>query len=316
MCLSVRSALIAFLSIPYNPNRKLSKKYLELFFYYVRTTVFKVLNHVDKNNEDQTLDYLKKCSNIDGGFGSYPGYPSSTFETFMACQIYTQLNQSFYTEKMVNFIMSCYREGIFYDESIENGYLERNNRFMAASLGALVLLDNNRRKQRDYRLSKEFIQSIERKGFDIKKTVKYLTSCLNADGGFCSFPGAESHAAMSYCCLISLKILGALSDLDLFGIKKYLIKRQSSAGGLNGRPNKLKDGCYGFWCMASLQIINQTHSLDLKKLKTFLDSCFNKTGYSYGPEQDPDVFHTLYVLLGLELIKPERNEALVFGIYH
>lgn len=313
MC--IRENVIAFMSIPYNHSKKQSKQYLELFFYYARTTVFKIMNHVDEISDNQALAYLKKCLNSDYGYGSYPGYPSSVFETYMACQILTQLNQSFYNEKTVDFIMSCYKDGIFHDENIEKGYLEVNNRFMATALGALVLLDYNRRGGGEFHLSEDFLQILEDKGFDRKKTTEYLVSCLNGDGGFGSIPGAESHAAMSYCCLISLKALGSLSDIDLAGVKAFLMRRQDISGGLNGRPNKTPDGCYGFWCVASLQIINQPYSLDIPKLKLFLESCFNKTGFSYEPEQEPDVFHTLYVSLALELIKAEGNEALLFAIY-
>ncbi|KRH95225.1 Protein geranylgeranyltransferase type II, beta subunit [Pseudoloma neurophilia] len=312
-----RQAVIRFMSTKYDSNDLKGREYLELFYHCARMTIFNILNYKNEILENETSNYLNSVSKDDGGFCSHPLYPSSTFETFLACKIQTDLNHDFYNEKTVDFIMSCYSNGIFYDEPIKDEYIELNNRFNASALMSLVLLDCNRRKTLDFELSDEILKIITEKGFDLRKTVDYLKSSLNGDGGFGPFPGAESHAAMSYCCLISLNILNALDEIDLNLVSKFLISLQNEDGGFASRHNKTADGCYGFWCVASLDIIGKMHLLNKKALTTFLDNCFSKDGYSHNINSPPDTFHTLYVILGLEILKNNQRyqKGLHFGLF-
>lgn len=88
----------------------------------------------------------------------------------------------------------------------------------------------------------------------------------------------------------------------------WLCKRQLPNGGLNGRPQKLEDVCYSWWVLSSLAMRNKTHWIDLSALEQFIQNCADENGgFSDRPGDMPDIFHTLFALAGLSLIK---NEAL------
>ena len=42
----------------------------------------------------------------------------------------------------------------------------------------------------------------------------YVRKCFNYDGGFGGTPGAESHAAYTFCAVGALKIMGKLEEFD------------------------------------------------------------------------------------------------------
>lgn len=312
-----RQQIIKFFKLPFNKNNSRSKRYLEVNFHYWRTVSFKILNYNDNDIFQETIEYLQKCKNDDGGYSCFPSYASTTFNTFFACSIYFSLNIDFYHEKTVDFVMSCYKNGIFYERAMFDGFEEEDNRFIAACLITLSLLDCDKRKSDELILSDQAISILEKKGFDKQKTIQYLIQSQNYDGGFGCIPNVESHCGQIYCCLISLKILNSLHRIDQYTLIKFLQKRQCESGGLNGRPYKLEDSCYSFWTAVSLDILNSIDSIDISKLKSFIYSCFNINGYSYRPDSSVDGFHTMYSLLGIKIL--EKNESyrkfLHFGVF-
>jgi geranylgeranyl transferase type-2 subunit beta len=41
-----------------------------------------------------------------------------------------------------------------------------------------------------------------------KKIIEYIKDCFNLDGGFGGLPGAESHAAYTFCAIAAISLLG------------------------------------------------------------------------------------------------------------
>lgn len=76
---------------------------------------------------------------------------------------------------------------------------------------------------------------------DLKLAIQFIGKCQNFDGGYGSFPGAESHAGLVFCCVGSLAIVDALEYVDIDRLCWWLSERQLKCGGLNGRPEKLED---------------------------------------------------------------------------
>ena len=109
---------------------------------------------------------------------------------------------------------------------------------------------------------------------DRARTVSYLASCRNFDGGFGRVAGSESHAAQGmyiclppaphalssfaphvcvtcafffkfgfavWVCTAALAILDRLDVVDVPTLGWWLAERQLPNGGLNGRPEKLED---------------------------------------------------------------------------
>jgi geranylgeranyl transferase type-2 subunit beta len=69
---------------------------------------------------------------------------------------------------------------------------------------------------------------------------QHLTACQNDDGGFGLFPGTESHAGQTFCCLASLAMLDGLKHVERAPLLAWLQQRQRSDGGFNGRPEKVQ----------------------------------------------------------------------------
>ncbi|ELA47563.1 hypothetical protein VCUG_00886 [Vavraia culicis subsp. floridensis] len=306
-----------------------SCSYLHLSMHYWVTTVFNVLDFADKQIASDTINFLRQCKNDDGGYGSAKGYPSTVFNTMLACQVATMLDQDFYDERTIDYVLSCCRNGIFYAEKCTDGFIEEDNRFVCAALISLTLLDVCRRKNigvfnkcsglvTKYDMSEDFFKLLERKGFEKDKTILYLLKCYNMDGGFGCIPGAESHCGQIYACLVSLKLLNALHRVDKVQITFFLINRQEASGGLNGRPYKKEDVCYSFWTLCSLDILNGTKYIDCDKLREYIHNCWSDDGgYADRPGNVSDCFHTMYALLGLRILDGDQlcKSVLHLGMY-
>ena len=72
-------------------------------------------------------------------------------------------------------------------------------------------------------------------------------------------PGAESHAAYSFCAVGALAVIDRLDLIDRDELGYWLMLRQTDAGGFNGRPEKLPDVCYSWWALSSLVMIQREH---------------------------------------------------------
>ena len=109
---------------------------------------------------------------------------------------------------------------------------------------------------------------------DWNKTVQFIKSCQNYDGGFGALPGRESHGGYTFCAVATLALLSGninapalglhdaffLSDLSRDRLLHWLVHRQmSTEGGFQGRVNKLVDGCYSYWIGAVLNLFNSTY---------------------------------------------------------
>jgi len=129
--------------------------------------------------------------------------------------------------------------------------------------------------------------------------------CRNADGGFGSREGSESHAGQVFCCVGALSILGHLHCVDADNLGWWLAERQlTGSGGLNGRPEKLPDVCYSWWVLASLKILGRLQWVDAPKLVTFILACQDPEagGISDRPGDMSDPFHTLFGIAGVSLL--------------
>jgi geranylgeranyl transferase type-2 subunit beta len=90
-----------------------------------------------------------------------------------------------------------------------------------------------------------------------EKARDFILNCKNIDGAFGGVPGAESHAAYTFCSIGALKILGDESLIDRDKLGSWLSKRQTIQGGFNGRPEKLPDVCYSWWILSTCFMIDR-----------------------------------------------------------
>lgn len=140
---------------------------------------------------------------------------------------------------------------------------------------------------------------------DVDKAVSHVQACANFDGGFGVSPGAESHAGQIYTCVGALTIARRLDLVDVDRLSAWLSERQLPHGGLNGRPEKLEDVCYSWWVLSSLAMLGKLHWIDSPALIKFILRCQDSQngGISDRPGDMVDVFHTVFGIAGLSLLK-------------
>lgn len=63
---------------------------------------------------------------------------------------------------------------------------------------------------------------------NVNKTLRFLLSCQNLDGGFGWYPKGESHAAAAFCCVGALGELDALHMVNLDALGMWLAERQTA----------------------------------------------------------------------------------------
>lgn len=149
------------------------------------------------------------------------------------------------------------------------------------------------------------LRLLERRDLDIEShAVDYILRCQNYDGGFGEFPGSESHAGITFCCVSSLALTDSLSRCDKYSLIYWLVHRVREDGGFNGRPGKPSDVCYSFWVSASLKILGSLEMLDVDIATRYLlrdgvDDLLG--GFSKVPGERADPLHTALALAALSL---------------
>lgn len=253
-----------------------------------------ILGKPEALKKEDVIEFVHKCyDSRSGGFAAFPGHDGHMLLTLSAIQILVLLDSPCPNkENVVQFIKSNQLpDGLFQGDR----FGEIDTRFVYNAISALLLLEE---------LTPEIA----------KPAVAYILRCRNFDGGFGLCPGAESHAAQTFTCLGTLAIADSL-DLLLEQEKNllgwWLSERQQDTfqntkefeGGLNGRPEKLPDVCYSWWVVSCLAILSKTHWIDMDKLSKFilLAQDPERGGISDRPDNQTDVFHTVFGLAGLSL---------------
>lgn len=143
---------------------------------------------------------------------------------------------------------------------------------------------------------------------DVKKAIDYIASCKNADGGYGTTPGAESHSGQIFACVAALAIAGRLDLVDEKTLCGWLSERQvtegAGKGGLNGRPEKKEDVCYSWWVLSPLAILKHVDWVDKDFVVNFILKCQDPEmgGFADRPGDMVDVFHTHFAIAGLSLL--------------
>ncbi|GMG20839.1 unnamed protein product [Ambrosiozyma monospora] len=263
--------------------------------YWGITALF-LLKHESEFQKDDVIQFIQSCyDETHGGFGSFPKHDSHLLSTLSALQIlkmYDILDDTLTSEQRlstVRFIKSLQLpDGSFQGDR----FGEVDTRFVYTAIQSLSILE-------------ELDQGI------VDGAVGFILRCQNFDGGFGMVPGAESHAAQCFTCLGTLAICGALDKMDQDQTEllvDWLSERQvisgEFSGGLNGRPEKLPDVCYSWWVLSCLSILKKLDFIDGEKLKGFIlkSQDLKSGGISDRPDNQVDVYHTLFGIAGLSLL--------------
>ncbi|CAD6565878.1 MAG: hypothetical protein CYPHOPRED_000081 [Cyphobasidiales sp. Tagirdzhanova-0007] len=275
----------------------LDKKRDELAYYltehlrmngiYWGLTALALMDHQDALDRQEMIDWVMSCWVEDiGAFAPHPGHDPHLHPTLSAVQILLMQDSVHLLDidKIVAFILSLQdpETGSFAGDE----WGEIDTRFTYCAVSCLSLLGR--------------IEAL-----DAEKTVSWLAKCRNFDGGFGMVEGAESHAAQVWTSVGALAILGRLDIVNTDSLCWWLCERQLPSGGLNGRPEKLEDVCYSWWVFATLSMLGRAEWIDQAKLAKFILSCQDpeRGGIADRPEDMADVWHTVFGLAGLALMR-------------
>ncbi|CCE64824.1 hypothetical protein TPHA_0I03230 [Tetrapisispora phaffii CBS 4417] len=266
-------------------------EHLRLNGVYWGLTALSLLNAKDTFKREDVIKFVLSCFDDQyGGFAPFPKHDGHLLSTLSGLQILATYNSLdaltvIRREKCIKFIKgNQLPDGSFQGDR----FGEVDTRFSYNALSSLSILGE---------LSSDVVDP----------AVDFILKCYNFDGGFGSCPGAESHSAQVFTCLGALAIvnkLDRLSDHQIEEIGWWLCERQLPEGGLNGRPSKLPDVCYSWWVLSSLAVIKKLDWINYEKLRNFILQSQDevKGGISDRPDNEVDVFHTVFGLAGLSLM--------------
>ncbi|KAF1815397.1 rab geranylgeranyl transferase [Eremomyces bilateralis CBS 781.70] len=270
-------------------------EHLRLNGIYWGLTALHLLRHPDALPRAEVLDFVIDCMHENGGFGAAKGHDPHMLYTVSAVQVlatldaFDEFNQQVGdgTNKVGHFISNLQvREGVDAGTFAGDEFGETDTRFLYGALNALSLLG--------------MLPLV-----DVPLAVEHIQKCQNSDGAYGLRPGGESHAGQVFTCVGALAIAGRLDLVDRDRLGEWLSERQLPNGGLNGRPEKREDVCYSWWVLTSLAMIERLHWIDGQKLIDFILGCQDPDigGISDRPGNMVDVFHTLFGIAGLSLLK-------------
>ena len=150
---------------------------------------------------------------------------------------------------------------------------------------------------------------------------QYIASCQTFEGGFGAEPFNEAHGGYTFCALAALRILDAVSMVDVEQLRSWLSRRQMHfEGGFSGRTNKLVDGCYSFWQGGAVAVLDGWYnemnggnkklvdengglSFDEVMLQRYILLCAQDVngGLRDKPSKGRDFYHSCYNLSGLSV---------------
>ncbi|KAI1759044.1 geranylgerany transferase type II beta subunit [Hypoxylon sp. FL1150] len=274
-------------------------EHLRLNGLYWGLTALHLLRHPDALPRDKTIDFVLSCQHENGGFGAAPGHDAHMLYTVSAVQILVLVDALDELEERGKGSGKAQVGKFLADlQNRETGAFagdewgEEDTRFLYTALNGLSLLG--------------LLHLV-----DVGKAVDHIAACANSDGGYGVSPGAETHSGQIFTCLAALSIAGRKDIIEVDKLAGWLSERQVACGGVNGRPEKTEDVCYNWWVLSSLSILGRTHWIDREKLIKFTLTCQDAEhgGLSDRPGNMVDVWHTVFGLTGLSLLKhPDVEE--------
>ncbi|KAJ9503498.1 Rab geranylgeranyltransferase [Exophiala xenobiotica] len=155
------------------------------------------------------------------------------------------------------------------------------------------------------------------------KTVDFVFSCQNDDGGFGAAPGHDSHMLYTVSAVQILATVNALSELDKVErggrerVATYIANLQNSeTGAFAGDEWGETDTRFLFTAFLGLSILNMMHLIDVEKAASHIQACANFDGgfgVSPGAESHAGQIYTcvgaLTIVRRLDLVDVDRLAA-------
>ncbi|CAH2080019.1 unnamed protein product [Thlaspi arvense] len=296
--------------------RKLSPSFSSLdanrpwICYWILHSIALLGDSVDDELENNTIDFLGRCQDSDGGYGGGPGQLPHLATTYAAVNALVTLGgdkalSSINREKMSCFLrrmkdtnggFSIALQILTYSLIIrmhDMGEIDIRACYTAISVASILNI-----------MDDELTRGLG----------DYILSCQTYEGGIGGEPGSEAHGGYTYCGLATMILINEVDRLNLDSLMNWVVHRQGVEMGFQGRTNKLVDGCYTFWQIQGIVTESIIHLPTLTGgCNQYLTasgcrdmcSCALRSvhggGFRDKPSKSRDFYHTCYCLSGLSV---------------
>lgn len=199
---------------------------------------------IDDELEDNTVDFLNRCQDPNGGFAGGPGQMPHLATTYAAVNTLITLGgdkalASINRDKLYGFMRRMKQpNGGF--RMHDEGEIDVRACYTAISVASVLnILDDEL----------------------IKNVGDFISSCQTYEGGIAGEPGSEAHGGYTFCGLAAMILIGEANRLDLPRLLDWVVFRQGKECGFQGRTNKLVDGCYSFWQGGAVALLQRLQSV-------------------------------------------------------
>lgn len=136
-----------------------------------------------------------------------------------------------------------------------------------------------------------------------EKTVEYIKSLQQENGGFSGDKYGEIDARFAYNAVQCLLLLNSLDQIDCTRTANWLARCQNFDGGFGFMPGEESHGAMAFTVIGGLNILNKLSLIDVDKAASWLADRQTQTGGLNGrPEKLPDVCYSWWVLSALAIL--------------
>lgn len=218
--------------------------------YWILHSIALLGDSVDDELENNTIDFLSRCQDPNGGYGGGPGQMPHLATTYAAINALITLGghrslSSINRRKVYTFLRRMKDpSGAF--RMHDAGEMDVRACYTAISVASVLNI-----------LDDELVKGVG----------NFILSCQTYEGGISGEPGSEAHGGYTFCGLATMVLIGEVNCLDLTSLIDWVVFRQGVEGGFQGRTNKLVDGCYSFWQGGVFALIQKLHSIIEEQLR-------------------------------------------------
>ncbi|XP_024185314.1 protein farnesyltransferase subunit beta isoform X1 [Rosa chinensis] len=204
---------------------------------------------VDDELENNTIDFLSRCQDPNGGYGGGPGQMPHLATTYAAVNSLITLGghkalSSINRRELYTFLRRMKQpSGGF--RMHDAGEIDVRACYTAISVASVLNI-----------LDHELVDNVG----------SYILSCQTYEGGISGEPGSEAHGGYTFCGLATMILINEVNCLDLPRLIDWLVFRQGKECGFQGRTNKLVDGCYSFWQGGAFALLQRIPSVSEEQI--------------------------------------------------
>ncbi|WJX70298.1 protein farnesyltransferase [Trifolium repens] len=212
--------------------------------YWIIHSIALLGESIDDELEDNTVDFLNRCQDPNGGYAGGPGQMPHLATTYAAVNTLITLGgdkalASINRDKLYGFMRRMKQpNGGF--RMHDEGEIDARSCYTAISVASVLNI-----------LDEELIKNVG----------DFILSCQTYEGGIAGEPGSEAHGGYTFCGLAAMILIGEANRLDLPRLLDWAVFRQGKECGFQGRTNKLVDGCYSFWQGGAVALLQRLHSI-------------------------------------------------------